>query len=114
MRTPVGLRGKLTIDPRKGRCSFIRAEAHVAPAICHFAGDYRFVPEYYYARIALQQNCAVDAIPAHLRASTQIGLMRQRAARRLRGLQSSIEKGVARVSAAAGLRTSSQNPVVRR
>ncbi|QOG22149.1 MULTISPECIES: hypothetical protein [Bradyrhizobium] len=114
MRTPVSLRGKLTIDPTQGQCSFMRAEGLVTPAICHFAGDYRFLPEYYYARIALERNCAVAAIPMHLKASTLVALARQRAARRLRWLRSSLEKRVGRISATIGLGTPSKNPEIRR
>ena len=114
MRTPVGLRGKLTIDPTQGQCSFMRAEGLVTPAICHFAGDYRFLPEYYYARIALERNCAVAAIPMHLKASTLVALMRQRAARRLRWLRGSVEKRVARIFATIGMGSPSKTPEIRR
>jgi hypothetical protein len=114
MRTPVSLRGKLTIDPTQGLCSFVRAEGRVTPAICHFAGDYRFLPEYYYARIALKRSCSVTAIPTYLKAFTLVALARQRAARRLRWLRSSIEKRAGRLSATIGLRAPSRSPEIRR
>lgn len=114
MRTPVGLRGKLSIDPIQRECSFVRAEGRVSPAICHFAGDYRFMPEYHYARIALERHCPVEAIPICLRATTRIELARRRLARRARWLRSSVEKRVGRVFAAMGLRTSLEEPAIRR
>lgn len=114
MRTPVGLRGKLSIDPVQGKCDFVRAEGRVSPAICHFAGDYRFMPEYHYARLALELRCPVDAIPIRLRVRTQLELAQQRLARRIRWLSASVDKRIGRLFAAMGLRTSLKEPAIRR
>lgn len=114
MRTPVGLRGKLSIDPIRRECNFVRAEGPVRPAICHFAGDYRFMPEYYYARIALKRRCPVEAIPIYLRTWTRLDLARQRLARRARWLRGSLEKRIGLLFSAMGLRTALKEPAIRR
>ncbi|WFU70964.1 hypothetical protein [Bradyrhizobium sp. CB2312] len=114
MRTPVGLRGMLSIDPVQGECNFVRAEGRVTPAICHFAGDYRFMPEYYCARVALERRCPVEAVPFYLQGLIRVELARQRLARRVRWLRGSAERRLALIFTMMGLRTLSKEPVIRR
>lgn len=60
MRTPTGIKGRLTIDPLGGGCHFERAEGVVDPAICHFAGHYLMMPEYFLAGAALRSGVAIN------------------------------------------------------
>jgi hypothetical protein len=71
MRTPTGLKGRITIDPLGGGCSFEGVEGVVRPAICHFAGQYLLMPEYFLAGISLRSNTATKDLSLwqHLRAN---------------------------------------------
>jgi len=72
MRTPTGLRGKISIDPLGGGCSFERYDGVVTPAICHFAGPYLLTPEYRLAAYSLAHNVSVNKIGLQVRASAQL------------------------------------------
>jgi hypothetical protein len=68
MRTPTGLKGKLSIDPLGGGCTFERYDGVVSPAICHFAGSYLLSVEYRLAGYSLEHNTSVNEISAQIRA----------------------------------------------
>ena len=92
MRTPVGLRGKLFIEPRGGGCRFVRAEGEVEPAICHFAGSYRLIPEYFLSRRCLQRNCDISDLNWVDRGSVACNLIIRRITRLLKWRIDSIRK----------------------
>jgi hypothetical protein len=46
MRTPIGLIGKLHVDVLKGEANFNKEGSNVAPAVVHFAGEWRKDPVY--------------------------------------------------------------------
>jgi len=62
MRTPTGLRGRLSIDPLGGGCSFEGIDGVVHPAICHFAGRYLLMPEYRLAEVSLRTGISVGQL----------------------------------------------------
>jgi hypothetical protein len=71
MRTPTGLKGKLSIDPQGGGCTFERYDGVVSPAICHFAGPYLLSVEYRLAGYSLEHNTSVNEISPQIRAWAQ-------------------------------------------
>ncbi|SHJ85442.1 hypothetical protein SAMN05444159_1693 [Bradyrhizobium lablabi] len=71
MRTPTGLKGKISIEPLGGGCTFERYDGVVSPAICHFAGPYLFSPEYRLAAYSLTNNVSIKDIDFRTRASAQ-------------------------------------------
>lgn len=62
MRTPTGLKGRLSIDPLGGGCTFKRFDGVVHPAICHFAGPYLLMPEYRLAEESLRTGISIDEL----------------------------------------------------
>jgi hypothetical protein len=91
MRTPTGLKGRLTIDPLGGGCSFERAEGFVSPAICHFAGHYLMLPEYFLAGAALRSGVAISDLSLLARARAHADSLFAKTSRffyyRIHGLQ---------------------------
>jgi hypothetical protein len=71
MRTPTGLKGKISIDPLGGGCAFERYDGVVSPAICHFAGPYLLSVDYKLAAYALKHNIAIAKIGARIRVWAQ-------------------------------------------
>jgi hypothetical protein len=71
MRTPTGLKGKISIDPLGGGCTFERYDGVVSPAICHFAGAYLLSVEYSLAGYSLEHNISMNHISAQIRARAQ-------------------------------------------
>jgi hypothetical protein len=71
MRTPTGLKGKISIDPLGGGCTFERYDGVVSPAICHFAGPYLLSVDYSLAGYSLEHNIPADEISAQIRVWAQ-------------------------------------------
>lgn len=62
MRTPTGLKGRLSLDPLGGGCTFQRFDGVVHPAICHFAGPYLLMPEYRLAEESLRTGVSIGEL----------------------------------------------------
>lgn len=50
MRTPLNSQGAIQLDVINGTCEFIKEGRHVAPAICHFCGEWFDHPAYLVAQ----------------------------------------------------------------
>lgn len=94
MRTPTGLKGRITIDPLGGGCMFERAGGVVRPAICHFAGEYLLTPEYRLSEICLRRGVSMPSLSPFDRASATLGAAAARVARFLRYKRDGLEKRI--------------------
>ena len=92
MATPIGMTGRLAIDPFGGGSQFVKHGRMVEPAICHFAGIYANTIEYRRSAYLLRRGRASSGLSGAERGRLMIqhygdkarrGLVRELARHRL-------------------------------
>lgn len=67
MAVLVGSQGRIDIDPRAGKCSFVKGSKRVCPAIVHFAGPSARSPEYQLCEYAFKGKISKSEYERRLR-----------------------------------------------
>ncbi|WP_410217327.1 hypothetical protein [Paracoccus sp. (in: a-proteobacteria)] len=84
MRTPLNSHGPIHLDVIDGSCHFIKEDCHVAPAICHFCGDWINHPAYLVAQEELIAGKKVGRRKkAYINAAYQAERLKKRMLRKL-------------------------------
>ncbi|TPG16500.1 hypothetical protein EAH87_14880 [Sphingomonas koreensis] len=84
MRTPLNSTGSISLDVLGGSCHFIKEGTLVAPAICHFCGEFADHPAYLTADYMLRYG---HKPPLLWRIAVQSGPVRRKIRNRLRRLR---------------------------
>lgn len=98
MRTPVGVRGRFSIDPLGGGTRFEKYGKLVEPAICHFAGHYILKSEYLLAEASLRSKVRIEDLGIQVRFGARLISRLKRLERFLRYKVNGVKKRMRRIN----------------